>query len=97
MTSRSTDADWLGNRVALEELDETDLTVVEWWRPRHGTWRGVRVLDRSELRRLRDEIAALETLRARGDAQDPRACHLRPDLAGIPLELETLMEDVLGR
>ena len=99
MDSRSTDTDWLGNRVVLEEVDETELTIVQWWRPHHGTLRGTRVLGRAELGRLREEVAALEPLRAGGrdGADDPRARYLRPDLAGTPLHLETLVDDILGR
>ncbi len=105
----TTDTDWLGNHVVLEELDETELTLVQWSRPRHGAWRGARVLDHSELARLRDEVAALEPLRASGAGgsaeggtsdggnPDPRARYLRPDLAGTPLHLETLVDDVVGR
>jgi hypothetical protein len=100
MTSRSIDTDWLGNRVVLDELDETELTLVQWARPHHGAWRGARVLGRDELARLRDEVAALEPLRATvhdGAAPDPRTRYLRPDLAGTPLQLETLVDDLLGR
>ena len=97
MASLPTDIDWLGNRVVLEELAETELTLVQWARPHHGSWRGARVLGRAELARLRDEVAALEPLRATvpGGTPDPRVRYLRPDLAGTPLQLETLVDDVV--
>lgn len=103
----TTTAEWLGNQVRLDEIEDTELTVVQWWRPRHGSQRGFRVLGRGELARLRDELAGLERHRAGtdgaadGDRPDTAAPDgvrfLRPDLAGTPLQLEALVDDLLGR
>lgn len=104
----TTTTEWLGNHVRLQDIEATELTLVEWSRPRHGSWRGAYVLDPAELRhvrlvverlaRLRDVTATVDdrTTDGRGGPDDA-ARYVRADLAGSPLHLESLLEDLLER
>jgi hypothetical protein len=95
----TTTSDWLGNHVQLQPIDDTDLTLVQWCRPRHGTWRGSHVLDADELRQVRAIVEQLDG--ARQDATDhgehESGRYLLRDLAGSPLHLESLLSDLLER
>lgn len=82
------DIQWLGNRVQLQEIEGTDLTFLQWRRPRHGSLRGHMVIGSQE-RALVE--AAVE------DAAAGRREHPRLDAAGYPTDLETFLTDVLGR
>jgi hypothetical protein len=76
----------MGNQVYLQPIEGTELTMVQWCRPYHGTLRGVRVLDRQQLDRA---VTAVE------HAAAGRREHLRlDDLAGRPLDLEGLLVEV---
>jgi hypothetical protein len=82
------DIAWLGNRVQIQEIDDTDLTFVQWRRPWHGSLRGYLVIS-SEERALLE--AAVE------DAAAGRREHPRLDAAGQPTDLETFFAAVLDR
>lgn len=79
---------WMGNRVQLQQIDGTDLTLVQWYRPWNGVLRGVRVLDGGELQRV--QVAVEQA--AAGTRTHPRL----EALAGQPLDLETLLAELLG-
>lgn len=82
------DIPWLGNRVQLQEIEDTDLTFLQWRRPWHGSLRGYLVLG-SEERALVE--AAVE------EAAAGRREHPRLEAAGRPTDLETFFHDLLGR
>jgi hypothetical protein len=82
------DLQWLGNRVSVEEIEDTDLTYVQWRRPWHGSLRGYLVLGS-------EERALVET--AVEDAAAGRREHPQLDAAGRPTDLEAFFTDVLGR
>jgi hypothetical protein len=76
----------MGNQVYLQPIEGTELTMMQWCRPYHGTLRGVRVLDREQLDRARGAVEHA----AAGHRE-----HLRlDDLAGRPLDLEGLLLEV---
>jgi hypothetical protein len=76
----------MGNHVYLHPIEGTDLTIVQWRRPYHGTLRGFRVLDRQHLDRARSAVV---------HAAAGRRERLRLDgLAGRPLDLERLLLEV---
>jgi hypothetical protein len=83
----TTPVDWIGNRVHLQEIEGTGLTVVEWSRPWNGARRGARVLDSDELRRMSNAVA----LAAGGRRAYPRL----DDVAGRPLDLAAFLTEVL--
>lgn len=82
------DIQWLGNRVQMQEIEDTDLTFVQWRRPWHGSLRGYLVIG-SEERALVE--AAVE------EAAAGRREHPRLDAAGRPTDLEAFLADVLHR
>ncbi|PVZ11781.1 hypothetical protein [Actinomycetospora cinnamomea] len=82
------DIRWLGNRVALQDIDGTDLTYLEWRRPWHGSLRGYLVVGSDERALLEDAVE---------DAAAGRREHPRLDAAGEPTDLEAFVTDVLGR
>jgi len=84
----SDDVRWLGNRVVLQDIEDTDLTYMEWRRPWHGALRGYLVLGS-------DERVLVES--AVEDAAAGRREHPRLDAAGAPTDLEAFLADVLGR
>lgn len=79
--------DWMGNRVYLQEIEGTGLTVLQWCRPWNGVLRGVRVLARDELHRMNVAVAQA----AAGSREHPRL----DDLAGRPLDLKSFLVEVL--
>jgi hypothetical protein len=82
------DLQWLGNRVQVQEIEDTDITYVQWRRPWQGSLRGYLVLSSQE-RALVE--AAVE------DAAAGRREHPTLDAAGNPTDLEAFFTDVLGR
>jgi hypothetical protein len=82
------DLQWLGNRVQMQDIDDTDLTYLQWRRPWHGSLRGYLVVSSQER-------ALVET--AVEEAADGRREHPRLDAAGRPTDLEAFFTDVLGR
>jgi hypothetical protein len=82
------DIRWLGNRVALQDIDGTDLTYLEWRRPWHGSLRGHLVVGSEERALLEGAVE---------DAEAGRREHPRLDAAGGPTDLEAFVTDVLGR
>jgi hypothetical protein len=49
--------DWLGNRVHLQEIEDTGLVVLQWCRPWNGVLRGARVLAADEVERMSSAVA----------------------------------------
>ena len=45
----TTSVPWMGNRVVMWEIEDTELTALEWRRPYNGVTRGFRVLGAEEL------------------------------------------------
>ncbi|MDD7964715.1 hypothetical protein [Actinomycetospora lemnae] len=82
------DVSWLGNRVQLQEIEDTDLTYLQWRRPWQGSLRGYLVVGSEE--RALVESAVEEA--AHGLREHPRL-----DAAGEPTNLEAFLTDVLGR
>lgn len=82
------DISWLGNRVQLQELDDTDLTYLQWRRPWQGSLRGYLVVSSAE--RALVEAAVEEA--AAGLRRHPQL-----DAAGRPTDLEAFFTEVLGR
>ena len=81
--------DWMGNRVHLQEIEGTGLTVLQWSRPWNGALRGARVLASEELHRMSAAVA---------DAAAGRREHPRLDgIAGRPLDLGAFLSEVLDR
>ena len=92
--------EWVGNEVRLEDIESTDLTLVQWRRPFNGPWRGAHVLDPDELRHVRLVIGRLDRLRRESPATGGAgmaARYVRSDLAGSPVHLESLLGDLLER
>ena len=85
----TTSVSWMGNRVRMWEIEETELTALEWYRPYHGAMRGFRVLGTDELGLV---CQAVEEATA-----EIRPAPRLEDLAGRPLDLETFLEDLLAR
>ncbi len=81
--------DWMGNRVHLQEIEGTGLTVLQWSRPWNGALRGARVLAADELHRM--TVAVAEA--AAGSREHPRL----DDVAGRPLDLGSFLVEVLDR
>jgi hypothetical protein len=79
--------DWMGNRVHLQEIEGTGLTVLEWSRPWNGARRGARVLASDELARMNEAVAQA----AAGRRDYPRL----DDVAGRPLDLGAFLTEVL--
>ncbi len=79
--------DWLGNRVHLQEIEGTGLTVLQWCRPWNGTLRGARVLAADEV----DRVSAAVARAAEGTREHPRL----EDVAGRPLDLAAFLAEVL--
>ena len=84
---RRSSVDWMGNRVHLQDIDGTGLTVLQWCRPWNGALRGARVLTSDELRRMHVAVAQA----AAGTRAYPRL----DDLAGRPLDLGSFLAEVL--
>ena len=82
-----TATEWIGNRVALQPLGDSRLTLIQWYRPWNGTFRGAHVVDDEELMDCMAALAEERTARR----------HRRHDLAAEPAVLESLFGDVLGR
>lgn len=82
------DLQWLGNRVQVQDIDDTDLTYLQWRRPWHGSLRGYLVVSS-------EERALVET--AVEEASDGRRDHPVLDAAGRPTDLEAFFTEVLGR
>lgn len=82
------DLHWLGNRVQVQEIADTDLTYLQWRRPWHGSLRGYLVLSSEE--RALVESAVEEAAAGRRE-------HPRLDAAGRPTKLEEFFAEVLGR
>ncbi|MFC5064440.1 hypothetical protein [Actinomycetospora atypica] len=71
------------------DVEGTELTALEWRRPYNGAMRGFRVLGEAELALVCQAV-------------EEATAELRPaprleGLAGRPLDLETFMDDLLGR
>lgn len=79
--------DWLGNRVHLQEIEDTGLVVLQWCRPWNGVLRGARVLAADEVERMSSAVAEA----AAGTREHPRL----DDVAGRPLDLEAYLSEVL--
>ena len=79
---------WLGNRVDLQPVEGTELTLVQWCRPWNGSLRGARFLGTEEFARLRNAV---------DEASAGAREHPKLDGAGRPTDLEKFLEDLLGR
>ncbi|MEJ2859708.1 hypothetical protein [Actinomycetospora flava] len=82
------DLQWLGNRVQMQDIDDTDLTYLQWRRPWHGSLRGFLVVSSEE--RALVEAAVDEA--AAGLREHPTL-----DAAGRPTHLEAFFAEILGR
>jgi hypothetical protein len=82
------DLQWLGNRVQMQDIDDTDLTYLQWRRPWHGSLRGYLVVSSQERALVESAVE---------EAADGRREHPRLDAAGQPTDLESFFTDVLGR
>ena len=85
----TTSVPWMGNRVVMWDVEGTELTALEWRRPYNGAMRGFRVLGAEELAIVCQAV-------------EEATAELRPaprleGLAGRPLDLESFMDDLLGR
>lgn len=78
---------WLGNRVHLQEIEGTGLSVLQWCRPWNGALRGARVLTADEVDRMSSAVAQA----AAGTREHPRL----DDVAGRPLDLGAFLVEVL--
>jgi hypothetical protein len=79
----------MGNRVVMWDIEDTELTALEWRRPYNGVTRGFRVLGAEELALVCQAV-------------EEATAELRPaprldDVAGRPLDLETFLEELLER
>ncbi|MDQ4117863.1 MAG: hypothetical protein M3235_12985 [Actinomycetota bacterium] len=79
--------DWMGNRVDLQEIEGTGLTVLQWCRPWNGALRGARVLAADEVHRMSTAVAEA----AAGTRAHPRL----EGVAGRPLDLASFLVEVL--
>jgi hypothetical protein len=82
------DLQWLGNRVEVQDIDDTDLTYLQWRRPWHGSLRGYLVVSSEERALVEDAVA---------EAAAGRRAHPTLDAAGRPTDLEAFFTEVLGR
>lgn len=80
--------DWLGNRVDLQSVEGTELTLVQWCRPWNGSLGGARFLGAEEFAHVRNAVDEA----AGGDRKHPQL-----DGAGRPADLERFLEELLGR
>ena len=78
------DFQWLGNRVQMQDIDDTDLTYLQWRRPWHGSLRGFLVVSSHE--RALVEAAVEEAAAGRRE-------HPTLDAAGHPTDLEAFFTD----
>ena len=79
---------WLGNRVDIQEFPDSELTLMQWARPWHGTKRGYVVVGAEERWKVERAIVEATT----GDRVYPKV-----DAAGQPADLEAYLDEVLGR
>ncbi|GAA4834883.1 hypothetical protein GCM10023201_24070 [Actinomycetospora corticicola] len=89
MAMPTTSVPWMGNRVVMWDIEDTELTALEWRRPYNGVTRGFRVLGAEELALVCQAV-------------EEATAELRPaprldDVAGRPLDLETFLEELLER